>query len=1041
MPRTVVTVLFVLAAGGATLAAPTPVTARTVVFHEPGFPTLESKPIARETLSEALAGQEIVYAGIDDLARPETLREAGLLVLPYGSAFPADAWPAIRAHIEAGGNVLTLGGRALWIPVWRAGKAFRADRPQNTYWRTLSFVNSIEVPRQPFERFAWQESFSFLRPVEIRALRVFAFNAQHVIGYSGADANYRGMGYFLDERGRRIASPVTRLDFALTPRGAQPEHRGRLVMLNFEPQPGYWSSPAGRGLLAEMAGYATLAPVSVWVELRKASLLANEMAEIIVHSRDPRFTAGTKYDVRVELRSDGQLLDTQTLPASSEILSTALLFPMATRPGLYEVRATYERSGRPIEVYETGFWRRDDRLLTQGPWLAAGRTYLRKGDAPFLPVGVNHFSNDPVWGGFPRTANGLVWERDFAQMQARHLTFLRTGIWDDRLQCTEVVSGGATESVLRNIESLLQAAGRHGLHVQFTFFAFDPETALRWGGDGPIMAAGRNPYTDPAAIDAQKRFVHSIVARFKDVPFLSWDLINEPSFSNPRAIFGGNVPNGDPTEVDAWNQWLERRYGSTRALAAAWNVAASDLPSFGGVPLPPAADLRFSRQAVGQQARALDYNLFAQDAFRSWLAAMVDAVRSTGSRQLVTVGHDEGGITDRVLNQFYAGSGIDMTAVHAWWYDDDLLWTGLAAKVPGLPNLLNEVGPQPVFSLDGQSRWDETQGLPLAERKVALGVGAGNAGVAYWIWGNGDNFRIDRHDGSESLWGGMLARLAEFAQKAAPFLSDARPSDVAIVLPQTLQLSAFNGYGLEAQRKCVRALHYNARSRAEIVGEYQLDRLGSPKLILLPSPWVLSQPAWEQLLAKVRAGATLLVTGPFDLDEHFHPTDRHRSAGLDYERGILATRENAVAWPGGRGHAIFSGDKCNYIEQARLAAGRTFARRTLGKGQILFFTLPLELNDDIELLGSVYNFALREASVAPLYRTTLADTGVLVLPTPLDKATLYLLLSESSAKETVRFTDAASGKALAVDLPAGRAALLLVTHAAEIVARYDPTTP
>jgi hypothetical protein len=1013
--------------------------AKTVAFVEPGFPTLESEPVSRELLIEVLAGQEVMFAGIDELNKPETLRDAALLVLPYGSAFPADAWPAIKAHLERGGNLLTLGGRALWIPVWRAGETFRADRPQNAYWRLLSFVNAEAVPQRAFERFTWQESFSFLRPAEIRAQRVFAFNSQHVVGYSGANTNYLGMGFFLDRDGRRVASPVTRLDFTLTPHGAQPERRGRLVMLNFEPQPGYWSSAAGRSLLAEMASYAALAPVSLWVELPKASLWPGEIAEVIVRARDPRFTPGTHYEVQVELRRDGHLLDTQTLPSSGEILSVPLRFPMATDPGLYEVRATYQSAGRAIEIYETGFWRRDAKLLTQGPRFTAGRTYLRKGGAPVLPVGVNHYSNDPVWATFPRTSNGLIWDRDFAEMQQRHLTFVRTGIWDSRLHYTEVVSGGASEPVLRNIESFLHAAARHDLHVQFTFCAFDPQTALRWGGEAPIMGVGRNPYTDPIAIDAQKRFVRSIVERFSDVPFLSWDLINEPSFSNPRTIFRGNVPNADATEVDAWNQWLEKRYGATRTLAAAWNVAAADLPVFGAIPLPPATELRAARQVVGQQVRAFDYNLFAQDMFRSWVKALVAAIRETGSQQLVTVGHDEGGITDRVLNHFYADAGIDMTAVHAWWYDDALLWTGLAAKVPGMPNFIGEVGPQPVYTLDGQSRWDETQGLALTERKLALGLSAGNAGFAYWIWGNGDTFRLGRHDGSDSLRTDMIERFGAFAQTATPFLSDARPSDVAIVLPQTLQLSAFYGYALEAQHKCVRALHYDARASAETVGEHQLERLGSPKLILLPSPWVLSQPAWERLIDKVRAGATLLVTGPFDADEHFHATDRQRPVGLDYERVILSTRENEVAWPGGRGRAVFSGDKCTYLEQARLPNGQTFARRALGKGQILFFSLPLELNDDVELLASVYRFALGEAGVAPVYRTSITDTGVLIMPTPLDKATLYLLSSESSQRQTVRFTDTASGKAVTVDLPAGRAALLLVTHAGEIAARYDPT--
>ena len=91
-----------------------------------------------------------------------------------------------------------------------------------------------------------------------------------------------------------------------------------------------------------------------------------------------------------------------------------------------------------------------------------------------------------------------------------------------------------------------------------TLFNFEPQTVLRSTSDS-VLGPGRNPYTDPVAVQAQKAFVRSIAARFKDVPFLSWDLINEPSFSNPRNIFHGNHPNADPTEGEAWNDWLRER--------------------------------------------------------------------------------------------------------------------------------------------------------------------------------------------------------------------------------------------------------------------------------------------------------------------------------------------------------------------------------------------------------------------------------------------------------------------------------------------------
>jgi len=213
-----------------------------------------------------------------------------------------------------------------------------------------------------------------------------------------------------------------------------------------------------------------------------------------------------------------------------------------------------------------------------------------------------------------------------------------------------------------------------------------------------------------------------VVDRFKDVPWLSWDLINEPSFSNPKQVFHGNFPNGDSTEVAAWHKWLGEKYVTLSALGDAWRVPAADLPGFDSIPLPAVADLHSDRHGSLNQVRALDYNLFAQDMFSNWVKSMVATIRSSGSKQLIDVGQDEGGVMDRVLNQFYGGAGVSFTTNHTYWQDDALLWDSVAAKRPGVPNITGETGYQPVWASDGSWRYDEFTGLGLTERKWALGL-------------------------------------------------------------------------------------------------------------------------------------------------------------------------------------------------------------------------------------------------------------------------------------------------------------------------------
>ena len=71
---------------------------------------------------------------------------------------------------------------------------------------------------------------------------------------------------------------------------------------------------------------------------------------------------------------------------------------------------------------------------------------------------------------------------------------------------------------------------------------------------------------------------------------------------------------------------------------------------------------------------------------------MVPAIRNAGSTQLIDVGQDEGGVTNRVLNQFYADAGLSFTTKHTYWEDDSLLWDSVAAKVVGMPNITGRRG-------------------------------------------------------------------------------------------------------------------------------------------------------------------------------------------------------------------------------------------------------------------------------------------------------------------------------------------------------------
>ncbi len=1012
-----------------------PAAAKTVVFWQPGFPAVDSRPVARETLRKALEGLDPSFVTLDELARPGTLGGGDLLVLPYGSAVPADAWKVITGHLRDGGSLLVLGGRPLAVPVRRQDGRFVTEQPQNRYSRHVGIWHAYDAPQKDFTRFVWGDDFSFFASVAIRARRAFA------AGMGGGSGTYRGAGYFLNAAGNRIAAPVTVQDYL------EPGHNwgSRMVFLNFEPAPGYWDSADGISLIRQAAAYAAHGATQFWIEVANPTVVEGEIPQAVVRLHNARMQRRGRPlagKVTLELIANGETKAAAEISCTGELTAANVAFPGTFPPGLYTIRGDLREGGETREMYHTGVWLRDESILRSGALLKVQGDYFSLNGAPFIPFGTNYFSTDVYRTGYftggSLAGNAFLWERDFSEMAKHNVNFVRTGIWMNHDFYLDRVTGGAQERLLRALEAFLHSAGRHKIQVQFTFYAFDPQTIQRYPGQTSFkLGPGSNPYTDPAAIRAQKNFIQSIVTRFKDVPYLSWDLINEPSFSNPQRLWRGNTPKGDPSEFAAWNKWLEERYQTIDRLAKAWRVTPEELGGFGQIPLPGADDLTLQRYGNPRLARAVDYNLFAQHAFNRWAAELVGAIRAAGGKQLVTVGQDEGGVTNRLLNQFYGDSGVDFTVVHTWWRDDALLWDSLAAKRPDMPNLVGETGVQPVWAMDTSWRWDELRALGLLERKLALGLAGANAGSLHWDWSRSDYFGSQRRDGAHRNSLEVIGGMAAFAKKAAPHAAATVRPEIAIVLPQSLQLSVFNSYAVEAQQKCVRALYQYARAEAYAVGEYQLRLLGEPKLIIVPSPWILTEEAWEALLGQVRRGATLLISGRIDADEHFLPTGRAGALGLDYEPKLLDVRHYSIQWPGGHARLTYSGDKTTYLDRGSLASGATFVDKEIGQGRIWYFTLPLELNDDLEAIGRVYRSSIERAAAQPAYSTATADPGILICPTRWKDATLYVLTSESDSQKTVSFRDAASGKEFRTALEPGRAALLLVGRDGHVIADYN----
>jgi hypothetical protein len=571
--------------------------------------------------------------------------------------------------------------------------------------------------------------------------------------------------------------------------------------------------------------------------------------------------------------------------------------------------------------------------------------------------------------------------------------------------------------------------------VQFNLFAFVPDAF-----------GGGHPYLSPEARALQDRYVSSVVSRFHDVPFLAWDLINEPS-ANEHAW--STIP--QPNEDAAWRAWLKERYPDEAALLAAWaepslgkgralqaHPTAVPPEEKAADPLALPAPGTFSADSVRSGYNPLkvyDYNLFTQSFFRDWVRHEAQAIRGAGSQQLITVGQDEGGVAGRVSPAFFSPD-VSFTCTHAWWDFDSVLWAGLSAKMPGEPMLIQEMGEQRRLTMNDHLRLSAEEEAWQLERKLAISFAQGAGGIE-WVWNvnammaNDNEIPIGavRPDGTEKPEVPVLNGMAHFAAQHPESFTGMEPPQIVMISSQALLYGQWD-LAVNMQKKAVRALAYYDHEPLRILPENRIPELGHPKLVILPSALALTQEAWEQLLEYVDAGGHLLVTGPVAYDEHWQKVDRLGALGVKARIVTLDVRRSSIAIPDDQAPVAISYPsdvQTAPTEILRFADGAGVETIAHGNGGILWASDPVELAEGYEAPAKLYAYAMKQAGIAPAFREIEPlSPGVLAFATVLKDAVLYSFSSEQFAPQNIDIEDAITHARLHFSLPAQRGAVVLL---------------
>src|SRR6516225_3738028 len=222
-----------------------------------------------------------------------------------------------------------------------------------------------------------------------------------------------------------------------------------------------------------------------------------------------------------------------------------------------------------------------------------------------------------------------------------------------------------------------------------------------------------------------------------------------------------------------------------------------------------------------------------------------------------------------------------------------------------------------------------------------------------------------RPDGTEKEEAAVLRDFATFSKVLSPHLKNPRQPSIAIITSEAAQYSALSGVQIAAQRSAVRTLAYSLHLMPYVVAENRIADLGSPKLAILPSPQVLTEPAWQSLLTYVRNGGSLLITGPVSRDEHMHLVNRTAPLTLDATTVPLASHSAQIRLDNSAINLSFNQQAQFALEALHFSDAANFHELPLGKGHIFWAAYPVELAESPESAAQLYSYVVGKLGLTP----------------------------------------------------------------------------
>ncbi|QNF27521.1 beta-galactosidase [Metabacillus elymi] len=1014
-----------------------------VIFYDSSFPIDGHRP------NSSFFGNfnnEIIVA--DALSLKEVLanNEVECFVNMHGPYFPKSAWQAIYDHLKSGKGIVHIGGIPFRIPCYMTNGNWERERVQTAYHQQLNIHEALHVKSEPIASLQHNEDIPvFSGKEELFPIADTCNFVLHVTKSSAIESEMGSVGPMdariypllkgVSKSGREVAAPSVLIE---NTKGKFTG--GRWLFINQKVNEQFWTEKGAKAI-EELVLFVTNGVTEMWLKTNYATYDEGERPKVTYQLQSFKSeTTEWTLTFTVKKNKEEVFSNKEIVKASQQLNALSFILPIDIMPGLYDLTCHAASSKGETRILHQGFWGMDKTLLTTGVPLTCDRDYFQKDGRPMPIVGMTYMTSD-VARYFLFLPNPYIWDRDMAQMKRAGINYIRTGIWTGWRNMM-FVDGHVDENVLRSIDAFILCAKKHDLEVTFNFFSFTPET---WEGE--------NPYLDPRSVEAQKRFITSIVSRHTETTNIQWDLINEPSLFDPGRTFAGPRSLHDKYDRKAYRDWLKNRHSSTRELQEKWNMTDQELPSFDTIEPPEPSEINFGIKdmLLGKKGlRWLDYTLYTMDMHNMWARELTDTIKSLAPNQLVTVGQDEALGSQRPSPLFYSDA-VDYTTNHTWWLLDQLVWDGIFTKTPTKPNLIQETGIMYVENPNNQAKRSEEELRNILERKYAYSFSTGGAGAVQWLWNtnyymnniNESNIGAIRADGTEKPEANVSYDFGTFINDTRDLFKGRELEEIAVVFPYSNDFSN-RRLALDATMKLTRTLAYEMNTPFRALSEYHLYELKNelPKLIVVPSPHNFSSSALTNILEVVREqGATLLITGPVNLDEYWHDTKRMDDIiGSTSVKNILREEMleiNENKYPVSFGEERIAEALKEVVNSEQQS--NEIKEISFGKGEIIWCSLPVELNERSEPIIALYKYVIEKAGVQVQMDWEIGNMpGNYGRKLNFEEGSLFIFVSEFARDTPVKIKDIESNRTYSFLLETERTVMFATDKMGNIISVYRP---